>query len=86
MLVVVEPRGTEVEVIIYSAGVEVKRLRVKRVCTFEWMHKGLSDDGCLDAERLPSALFVEAVEVKVYGGDEARIELTFEEEGGSQYG
>jgi len=81
MLVVVEPKGTEVEVVVYSGGVAVKRFRVKRVCRFDWMREGLSDDGCLDAERLPTALIVEAVEVKVYGGDEARIELEFEEEG-----
>jgi len=80
MLVAVEPRGTEVEVAIYSGGVEVKRFRVKRVCTFEWMREGLSDGGCLDAERLPSALFVEAAEVKVYGEEEVYIELKFEEE------
>ncbi|MCC6050708.1 MAG: hypothetical protein LM580_08365 [Thermofilum sp.] len=86
MLVIIEPRGTEVEVAIYSGGVEVKRFRVKRVCTFDWMREGLSDDGCLDAERLPTALFVEAAEVKVYGKDEACIELKFEEEGGSQHG
>jgi hypothetical protein len=81
MLVVIEPRETEVEVIIYSGGVAVKRFRVKRVCRFDWMREGLSDDGCLDAERLPTALFVEAVEVKVYGEEEASIELKFEEEG-----
>ena len=81
MLVVVESKGTEVEVIIYSGGVEVKRFKVRRVCRFDWMREGLSDDGCLDAERLPSMLFVEAVEVKVYGEEEASIELKFEEEG-----
>jgi hypothetical protein len=81
MLVAVEPRGTEVEVIIYNGGVAVKRFRVKRVCRFDWMRGRLGDGGCLDAERLPSALFVEAVEVRVYGEDEARIELTFEEGG-----
>jgi len=53
---------------------------VKRVCTFDWMRERLSDDGCLDAERLSTALFVEVAEVKVYGKDEAHIELAFEEE------
>jgi hypothetical protein len=81
MLVAVEPKGTEIEIAVYSGGVEVKRFRVKRVCRFDWMREGLSDDGCLDAERLPSMLFVEAVEVKVYGEEEASIELKFEEEG-----
>jgi hypothetical protein len=81
MLVVVEPKGTEVEVTVYSGGAAVKRFRVKRVCRFDWMREGLSGDGCLDAERLPTLLLLEAVEVKVYGGDEAHIEVKFEEEG-----
>jgi len=81
MLVVVEPKGTEVEVAVYSGGAAVKRFRVKRVCTSEWMREGIGDGGCLGAELLPPLLVVEAVKVEVNGEGEAWIETGFEEEG-----
>jgi hypothetical protein len=81
MLVAVEPRGGEVEVTVYSGGAEVKRFRVKRVCTFEWMREGIGDGGCLGAELLPPLLLIEAVKVEVNSEGEAWIETALGEEG-----